>query len=168
MRVTEYKLMLDSDRKNVLVKERSTCCKQVDSLRNPELIVQMMNAVAHAEVLAEEHVWLLAVNVKGRLIGLFEIAHGTVDGCILSAREIFARACICGAASIVLVHNHPSGEVEPSKQDDLMTQRVAEAGKIMGIHLLDHIIIGYGTYYSYHEMENESSKGAEARSGDDK
>ena len=99
---------------------------------------------------------------------MFEIAHGTVDGCLLSVREIFTRACICGAANIVLVHNHPSGEAEPSRQDDLMTQRVAEAGKIMGIHLLDHIIIGYCTYYSYHEMENKSVKGAKTQSGEDK
>lgn len=168
MRVTEYKMMIDSDRKNVLVKEGCTYCKQVDSLRSPEMIVQVMNEVVHAEELAEEHIWLLAMTVKGRLIGMFEIAHGTVDGCMTSPREIFTRACVCGAARIVLVHNHPSGEVIPSKPDDLMTQRIAEAGKIMNIQCLDHIIIGYRAYYSYAEEENEVLKGMETQNEKDR
>ncbi len=159
MRVTEYKMMLDGDRKNMLVKERSTYCKQIDSLRSPETVTWMMNTVVHAEELAEEHVWLLAMNVKGKLIGMFEVAHGTVDGCMLSPREVFTRACVCGAAKIIIVHNHPSGEVEPSGQDNSITQRIAEVGKIMGINLIDHIIIGNRTCYSYAEMENKALKG---------
>lgn len=155
MKVIKYNTMLDNDRKTILVKEKSSYCKQVDTLNLPEKIVSLMNFTMQAEILAEERVWMLATNNKNKLIGIFEIAHGTINNCILQPREIFVRACICGAAHIFIVHNHPSGDPEPSEEDNRMTQRIAEVGKLIGIPLLDHIIIGNHQYYSYFEMNNK-------------
>ena len=70
---------------------------------------------------------------------------------IVSPREIFRFALACDAVHLVILHNHPSGIPDPSAADDAVTERIYECGKIMGIHLSDHIIIGDRTYYSYRE-----------------
>ena len=112
MKIVKYKVLLNEDNKNVLVKENAQlyyCAGGV--LNSPEKIVQMCNEVLQANRLAEEYIWLLAFNTKNRLIGLFEISHGAVDLSILRPREVFIRLFLCGAVSFILVHNHPSGEV---------------------------------------------------------
>ena len=100
---------------------------------------------------------MLALNTKCRVIGLFEISHGTVNECLVSPREVLIRALLCGAAAIFLVHNHPSGDPQPSTMDTVVTKRMQQACKMIGIELLDHIIVG-DHYYSFLEnggMENE-------------
>ena len=81
------------------------------------------------------------------------ISIGTVNASLVNPREIFMEALKYGASSIILLHNHPSGDETPSRNDILVTKRVAEAGEIMGIHLLDHIIIGDNKYTSLKEKE---------------
>ena len=68
---------------------------------------------------------------------------------VISPREIFIEAVRCRAAGVILVHNHPSGDPTPSRQDCLMTERVREAGNLLGIHLLDHVVIGDRSYCSF-------------------
>ena len=70
----------------------------------------------------------------------------------LNPREVFMRALLIGASSIVLCHNHPSGDPEPSRQDMEMTKRFKESGELLGLPVMDHIIIGGSDYYSF--MEN--------------
>ena len=72
---------------------------------------------------------------------------------MISPRELFIEALNCGAVSIVLLHNHPSGDPTPSESDVLLTKRVKEAGDLIGITLLDHIIIGNNCYVSFAEMK---------------
>lgn len=154
MRVVTYKTMLDEERKNILVKEDSCNYPNIRAIDGPEKIAELLNGVFHAEDLSEEHMWLLAVDTKCKVIGTFEIGHGTVKNCLLSPREVFVRACLCGASCIMLAHNHPSGEETPSKEDNNITRKIAEAGRLMDIPLLDHVIIGKGEYYSYAEEES--------------
>lgn len=80
------------------------------------------------------------------------IGKGTVNNCLVCNREIFIRALLSGAVNIILCHNHPSGETTPSSEDIKITKAVSEAGKLIGITLLDHIIIGGDSYYSFDEF----------------
>ena len=95
--------------------------------------------------------WLLVFDAKNHLIGIFEISHGSYTQASLNPAQILQRALLCGAVRIVLVHNHPSGDPTPSADDRLITGRIAQAGALVGIDLLDHIIIGNHCYMSFRE-----------------
>ncbi len=103
--------------------------------------------------LQQEHMKLLLLNTKNHLIGETNISKGTVNASIITPRELFIDALSKGAVSIILLHNHPSGDPTPSKEDILITKRISEAGRIIGIELLDHIIIGNNSYLSFCEKE---------------
>ena len=151
MRVIKYVTHLDKDRKNILVKESSSNYPNIQNqLNNPQRIADLINIIYNATVLTEEYVWLLALDTKCKLIGLFDISHGTVNASLVTPREIFVKLCLCGATNFVIVHNHPTGDSTPSEQDIKITQQLKEVGEIMNIELLDHIIIGYD-YYSFQE-----------------
>ena len=97
----------------------------------------------------QEHIKLLMLNGRSRLISESEISKGTINMSIISPREIFLEALQKGAVYIILLHNHPSGDPTPSREDILITKRIREAGMILGIELLDHIIIGDNCYVSF-------------------
>jgi len=142
MRIINYSVELDESRKNILVKENSRNCPVADNLNSPLKVYDMLNFLFKAKLKAEEHMWLIATDTKQNPIGVFELAHGTVNAAVCSPREVFVRLCLCGATAFILAHNHPSGDSSPSGEDILFTKRMAEAGKIINIQLLDHIIIG--------------------------
>ena len=97
----------------------------------------------------QEHIKLLMLNGRSRLIGESEISKGTINMSVISPREIFLEALQKGAVYIIVLHNHPSGDPTPSREDMLITKRIREAGFILGIELLDHIIIGDNCYVSF-------------------
>ena len=99
----------------------------------------------------QEQMKLLMLNTKSKLIGESNISKGTVNASLVSPRELFIEALECGAVSIIMMHNHPSGDPTPSKNDLLLTKRVKDAGDLIGIELLDHIIIGNNCYISFAE-----------------
>ena len=76
------------------------------------------------------------------------LSEGTVNRSIISPREVFIEALRCDAVNIALLHNHPSGDPEPSENDIIVTNRIIKAGELLGIGLLDHIVMGDGTYVS--------------------
>jgi len=88
-----------------------------------------------------EHFKLLSLTSKNRLISADDISVGTLDSSLAHPREIFQAAISKSASSIILVHNHPSGDLSPSKNDSEITRRIERAGKIVGIELLDHVIL---------------------------
>lgn len=100
----------------------------------------------------QEHMKLLMLNTKSKLIGETDISKGTVNASLVSPRELFIEALEKNAVSIILMHNHPSGDPTPSKNDILLTKRVTDAGNLIGIELLDHIIIGNNCYISFTEQ----------------
>jgi len=101
--------------------------------------------------LKKEHMKLVLLNVKCNLISVEEISVGSLNASIVHPREVFNPAIRKSSASIIMVHNHPSGDPSPSSEDISITARIAEAGKLIGIELVDHIIIGDGKYISMKE-----------------
>lgn len=96
---------------------------------------------------------LLMLNTKSKLIGEANVSLGTVNASLVSPRELFIEALEKNAVSIILLHNHPSGDPTPSRSDLLLTKRVKDAGNLIGIELLDHIIIGNNCYTSFAEQQ---------------
>ena len=99
-----------------------------------------------------ECVMLVMLDNKGHLLGERLISKGTVSASLLSPREIFILALKFDATSIILIHNHPTGDASPSKQDRQITRQIYECSKLMNIPLIDHIIIGDHTYSSFKEL----------------
>lgn len=100
---------------------------------------------------SQEVIKLIMVNSKGCLIGESNISKGTVNASVITPREIFIEAMQRQAVCIILMHNHPSGDPSPSETDILLTRRIKNAGLLIGIELLDHIIIGDNRYISLKE-----------------
>ena len=84
----------------------------------------------------------MLTDTKGRIIEIVTVSIGILDASVVHPREVFRTAIEKSAASIIAVHNHPSGDPKPSQQDRYITQRLVEAGRIIGIEVLDHLIIG--------------------------
>lgn len=103
--------------------------------------------------LDREHFWALPLNTKNQLLRLVEVSVGSLNAAIVHPRELFKEAIRLSAASIVVVHNHPSGDATPSGADLQLTRRLVKAGDIIGIEVLDHVVIGDGgTHSSLREM----------------
>lgn len=98
--------------------------------------------------LDREHFAALVLNTKNQVLAVERVAVGTLNTTTVHPREVFKCAVRRSAAALILVHNHPSGDPTPSRQDLELTKRLAEAGEIMGIAILDHLIIGDNRYTS--------------------
>ena len=107
----------------------------------------------------QELMKLLMLNSKSRLIGESDISKGTVNASLITPRELLIEALQKNAVSIIVLHNHPSGDPVPSREDILLTKRIREAGQLIGIELLDHIIIGNNCYISFAEKGLLNTKG---------
>ena len=138
-----YELRLNKDRIPGLVKSGDLVCENKE-YNNPEKIADMLEETLHLSSCAEEYAYMLAFDTKYHPLGIFEISHGTVGASMLGCRELFVRALLCGAVSIVVAHNHPSLDVTPSKEDLQVAKRIKEAGKLIGVELSDFLIIGNG------------------------
>jgi len=99
----------------------------------------------------KEHFYIISLNARNWSIS--EVSKGTLDANLVHPREVFGEAIRSNAASIILIHNHPSGDPEPSQDDLEITKRIIEAGKIMGIDVLDHIIITKNKVFSFKEKK---------------
>lgn len=102
--------------------------------------------------LRKENFKVLLLNAKNEIIMTDDVSVGSLMSAPAHPREVFSGALRRGAASVILVHNHPSGNPAPSRDDFLLTERLVQAGDILGIHVLDHIIIGDGEYASMKEL----------------
>jgi DNA repair protein RadC len=101
--------------------------------------------------LEKEHFKTILLNTKNHVVSVENISIGSLNASIVHPREVFKPAIRRSSASILLVHNHPSGDPTPSKEDIEVTERLVEAGKILGISVLDHIVIGDNTIFSFKE-----------------
>lgn len=114
---------------------------------NPQSVVEYyMEEVRH---LQQEHLYVMLLNIKNQLIRDLLISKGTVNASLASPREIFIQALRYQAVGIILIHNHPSGDPTPSREDCMLTRRVFEAGSLIEIQLLDHIVIGDNSFCSF-------------------
>ena len=100
-----------------------------------------------------EQVIVCCLDTKNQPVSMNIVSIGTINSSLVHPREVFKTAILSNAASIILFHNHPSGDPEPSTEDTTITRRIKEAGILMGIELLDHVIIGSeGRFYSMKEQ----------------
>lgn len=153
MKILKENLVLDGNWHGNLVMEESLEYIGMEQMKMPEDVARLMNDVFQMDIQAEERLYLICLTNKCHPISFFEISHGTYDAAMANPREIFIRALLCAAAGIILVHNHPSGDCSPSKEDCILTRRIRQAAEMMGIHLNDHIIIGRNQFYSFREHE---------------
>lgn len=117
--------------------------------KSPERIARYF--MEQVRYLSKEEVYLLMLDGKHGLIRETKISVGTVNAAFSSPREVYMEALKAQAVYVILIHNHPSGDPTPSNQDYLMTRQMQNAGKLIGIELSDHIIIGNQSYYSFRE-----------------
>lgn len=148
MRINRYTTELDADGAAVLVKESTANYPNEERLNNPDAIYWFCTDFLRMDKRTDEFVYILCFNMKYRMIGFFEISHGTQSMSFAEPREIFRNALLLNAASIVMVHNHPSGDSTPSQQDRDTFERLKATGTIVGLSMSDSIVIGHGNYLS--------------------
>lgn len=109
--------------------------------------------MAEMSYLDREHFKVINLNTKNHVLGIDNISVGSLNASLVHPREVFKAAIKRSAARLILVHNHPSGEPQPSSEDVALTKRLCEAGKLLGIDILDHVILGRNNYLSMKEKE---------------
>ncbi len=115
-------------------------------LRRPEEVADWFRVTIG---LAErESFWVVALDVRNRVIRPVRVAEGHQEGVQVHPREVFRQLVRLGASACVLVHNHPSGDVSPSAEDLALTRRLEEVGRLLGIRVLDHVVVGQSGYES--------------------
>ncbi len=134
-----------------VVKESSGRYDVRKKIQSPNDIFNIAQNVIRCNEYAEENLWLITLDTKNNITGIFTVSTGSLNSSIAHPREIFKRAVLQNAASIIICHNHPSGDPAPSQEDINTTKRIYDAGKILGIELLDHVIIGDNKYTSLKE-----------------
>ena len=118
-------------------------------IRGPKDVYDRFRSLFDCHV--RERFVVLWLNTKNRVMGFEVVSEGTLNSSLVHPREVFRGAIVATCASIVVVHNHPSGNTEPSKEDIEITKQLVEAGKVLGIPVLDHVIHAENTYTSLAE-----------------
>lgn len=127
----------------------STPSSNTEYIRSPQDVFTLLGH--ELKFLQQEHFICIFLNTKNGITGKEVISIGTLNASLVHPREVFRPAIKRSSASIICVHNHPSGNPEPSNEDISITKRLVEAGRIIGIELLDHIIIGHDSFVSLKE-----------------
>lgn len=152
VRMIKYKTRLTENKRVALEKEVSMNCPDLSAVvRSPEDAANVGKGFMRIHEEPEEYMYMLCLNTKNRVLGVFEVSHGTVNSSVVGVREIFQKALLANAVNIILMHNHPSGNPDPSREDIKFTKRATDAGELLGVQVLDHIIIGDRTYVSLKE-----------------
>lgn len=123
--------------------------KAREPIRGGEDVYRLL--APHCTHLHCESFFGLYLDTKGRLLFQQELSRGTLSSSLVHPREVFAPALVRRAAGLIVAHNHPSGDPEPSADDRTTTRRLQRAGRLLGIELLDHVILGQGRYSSFLE-----------------
>lgn len=131
--------------KTVLVRESRTRYAE-RSVSGPQDVVDLLrDDLGSAD---REYFVVLLLNIKNRLNGIYTVSIGDLNSTSVHPREVFKPAILGSAAAVILAHNHPSGDPEPSSEDVALTQRLVRAGQLLGIEVLDHLVIGENSYVS--------------------
>ena len=135
----------------VLVKEKVGRYELPKKIGSPDQAYKAITEITSVEEEAQEVFGILILNTKNKIVAVHEVSRGTLNSSMVHPREVFKPAVLHNAAAIICFHNHPSGDPEPSRDDIAITKRLVEAGKIMGIEILDHIIVTDDGYVSLKE-----------------
>jgi DNA repair protein RadC len=117
--------------------------EQIKSPADIAALLQERFALADREILV-----VVLLDTKNKVLAIDPIAVGSLDSASVTMREVFKSAVMIGAAALIVAHNHPSGDAEPSPEDQLITREISATGKLLGIDVLDHLILGDGRYVS--------------------
>ena len=120
-----------------------------DSVKTPEAVATMARSLIGDS--AQEHFYVFFLDAKNRVIGCSEIARGGMDMCLVDPRILFRTAILAGAASLIVAHNHPSGDASPSREDQELTRRLRQGAQLLGIGLLDHVVVTADDFESFAE-----------------
>ena len=150
MDIAFYKLVVEED-KPALLKLKEI--KSTDTIygNNPQVIADWCSSALYMDRLMQEEVYLLFLHSSLGVKGIILLAQGSEDSAVFSTACLYREVLLSGSSKIVIIHNHPSGGLNPSEQDVTMTEQLMKGCMLLGITLLDHIIIGDG-YYSFHEQ----------------
>ncbi len=128
-------------------KKKTVCCSKDVS----EVLLSLLK-FEHEHDKGKEHFWILGLNIKNVVQYADLVSLGSLSASIVHPRETFRLAVMKATAAIIVGHNHPSGDTKPSQEDILLTKRLCQAGEILGIKVLDHVIIGAeGNYFSFRD-----------------
>lgn len=130
-----------------LTYSRTSVKLESPDVRSSETVYRIAGPLIGSRIV--ESLIVIALDVRRRVIGIHEVSRGTVDGCLVQTSDVFRYPLIAGACAVILAHNHPSGSVEPSPDDLRLTERVRDAGKLLGIPVLDHVIVSDSAYFSF-------------------
>jgi len=130
-----------------MVKEASALY-EVPVIKSPAEVYQAAKQLLTLHEKPQEHFCILCLNIKNKIVGVHTISIGSLNASIVHPREVFKAALLNNANAIICLHNHPSGDPEPSREDIEITKRLVQAGEIIGIEVLDHVIIGEQGYIS--------------------
>jgi DNA repair protein RadC len=135
-----------------VVKEEGKEYSSTGPMDNPEAVYKKCISM-EMDKEPEEVMLLFTLDMKLYPTGCFEVSRGNLNSCLVHPREIFKRAILQNSARIILVHNHPSGDIFPSDEDKKVTGIIKRCGEILCIPLVDHIIVGDNEFFSFKERE---------------
>lgn len=124
--------------------------EEVKAIRSPRDAADLL--IEQLRYLQKEHFVCLFLNTKNHIISQETLSMGSLNASIVHPREVFRAAIKCSSASVIFAHNHPSGDPTPSPEDAALTKRLVDAGKIIGIEVLDHLVIGDMKFVSLKEQ----------------
>jgi DNA repair protein RadC len=142
MYIPVYQVMLVRD---------GSCVTDRKIVQSPLDVYSVLKNYLNPESLDREHFVVAMLNTKNKIIGLHTVSIGCLNASVVHPREVFKPALLSNAATVILAHNHPSGNPDPSDEDLSVTRRLFDAGKILGINVRDHIILGDDSFFSFKE-----------------
>ena len=146
-RINVYNLFLNEDGLPTLVRESEVNCGDNDATTPGKMARLLIDGLRLGDR-AEECLYVLALNARSKVTGVFPTSQGDLSGSTVHPREIFKRALLCNAAAIALAHNHPSGDPTPGETDVKTTKKLMEAGELLGIPVRDHVVVAGERYTS--------------------
>lgn len=143
----------------MMVRENTLPTTPAITIQSPRDIYKCVTSETDLIDLDREAIYSLFLDARNKILGIEMAALGTLNSSLVHPREIFKGAILIGAAGLIIAHNHPSGDVEPSFEDIELTQRLSRTGDIIGIDLLDHVIVGREKFYSMKEKQPNMFEG---------
>lgn len=137
-----------NEEKFVKLQSTTVLCNERIRLRNSACVAEFCDSVLNIAKYATEHFYVLPILPTTELLGVIQISSGGNTFTVAPPDKIFQAALLFNSVELILVHNHPSGDSTPSKEDITATENLVRAGKLLGINVCDHVILGNKEYYS--------------------
>ena len=149
LKIHAYELLKEKDDELCLVKERTYKYEGEEILNSPESVYNFILNTLSLQNYPEEMMYVIGLNNRGTVRGLFKVGQGTATTSLVNPAGIFKRLLLSDCNNFILTHNHPSNNLEPSQSDIQTTNNLNQLGKLLGVRLLDHLIIGRDSFYSF-------------------